>query len=212
MPPFIARFRMAARRGALAAIVGLLAQTGAPAEEASQPDADPIQIPSGGRPFTVDRIDDIPRQLNAAIGRVQCRLDADMLKDTPIQIFRPADGLRVMAVVPCRAIVKYSRAFVFDRSIQVEPSPMTFPIIAASGGFSASELPGLMSWNAETRTLTAWRIADHCPAREIRHSYRQGLGELNGFALARVEFRDLRCTTPETDWKTVWQASPWPAP
>ncbi len=67
-----------------------------------------------------------------------------MLKDKPVLIFRPADGYRVMAVVPCQAIVFYSRAFVFEHSIESEPSPMTFPVIAPSGGFSA-DLPGMSS-------------------------------------------------------------------
>jgi hypothetical protein len=43
----------------------------------------------------------------------------------------------------------------------------------------------------------------------VRHTYRQSGGELNGFALARIEHRLLRCATPETDWQTLWQAPAW---
>jgi hypothetical protein len=66
-----------------------------------------------------------------------------------------------------------------------------------------------MSWDPETRTLSAWRGQDHCPAREVRHTYRQSGGELNGFALARIEHRLLRCAMPEADWQTLWQAPTW---
>ena len=127
----------------------------------------------------------------------------------PVLIFRPADGRRLMAVVPCFGITPDSRAFLFDRSVEMEPSPMTFPVVAPTGGFSASSQPGLMSWEAQTRTLTAWRGSDVCPAREVRHTYRQGSGELNGFALSKVEHRRLRCTTPEADWQTLWQSPAW---
>ncbi len=204
-----ARYASTARNVALLTAILVAAQSGGMAQEAIQSAFDPIQIPSGGRPLSIERRADIPRQLNAAVGRVQCRLDDDMLKDKPVLIFRPADGYRVMAVVPCQAIVFYSRAFVFEHSIESEPSPMTFPVIAPSGGFSASDMPGLISWDPESKTITAWRGNDYCPAREIRHSYRQGGGELNGFALVRVEYRDVRCGVPEAEWKTAWQASPW---
>src|SRR5262249_50299747 len=99
-----------------------------------------------------------------------------------------------------------------ERTIEAEPVLMTFPILAASGGFSASDAPGLMSWDADSKTLTAIRVTDYCPARETRHTYRQGLGELNGFALVRVDYRDSRCTAPESDGRGVWKASPWNLP
>jgi len=208
----IATDRKTALMVAPAAAAVLTMMSAAGAQESIARDFDPIQIPSGGRPLAIANVGDIPRQLNAAIGRVQCRVETSMLKDMPVLIFRPADGLRVMALVPCQAIVFYSRAFMFDASIEVEPSPMAFPVVAASGGFSASPSPGLMVWDADSRTLTARRASDHCPARETRHTYRQGLGELNGFALVKVEYRDQRCTLPEAEWKVVWQASAWNMP
>jgi hypothetical protein len=197
------------RKLALFAAMMLAAAAGAGAQDARVGDFDPIQVPSGGRPLAIDRTEDIPRQLGVAIAHANCRVDDGVLKDKPVLIFRPADGYRVMAIVPCLAIVHYSRAFVFERSIQSEPSPMTFPVIAPSGGFSASDVPGLMSWNPETRTLTAWRGNDYCPARETRHTYRQASGELNGFALVKVEYRQTRCTVPEAEWRSVWEAVPW---
>ena len=58
-------------------------------------------------------------------------------------------------------------------------------------------------------TLSAWRGSDTFPARELRHVYRRGGGDLNGFALSRIEQRQLcqlRCTTPEADWQMLWQS------
>ena len=172
-------------------------------------DHDTIQVPSGGRPFVVTQVDRIPRQLKAAIDRSNCSLADAVVAKYPVLIFRPADGRRLMAMVPCFGITPDSRAFLFDRSVEMEPSLMTFPVVAPTGGFSASSQPGLMIWEAQTRTLTAWRGSDVCPAREFRHTYRQGSGELNGFALSKVEHRRLRCTTPEADWQTLWQSPAW---
>lgn len=170
---------------------------------------DPIQVPSGGRPLIVARPSAIPRQLKAAIDRANCTLTEVLTARYPVLIFRPADGRRLMAVAPCFDAVPGSRAFLFDRSVEQEPSPMAFPVAAPTGGFSASLQPGLITWEALTRTLTAWRGSDQCPAREMRHTYRQASGELNGFALSKVEHRRLRCTTPEADWQTLWQSPAW---
>ena len=172
-------------------------------------DHDTIQVPSGGRPFIVTQLERIPRQLKAAIDHSNCNLTDALIAKYPVLIFRPADGRRLMAMAPCFGITPDSRAFLFDRSVEMEPSLMTFPVVAPTGGFSASSQPGLMSWEAQTRTLTAWRGSDVCPARELRHTYRQGGGELNGFALSKVEHRQLRCTTPEADWQTLWQSPVW---
>ena len=172
-------------------------------------DQDTIQVPSGGRPFIVTQIERIPRQLRTAVDRSQCNLNEAMVAKYQVLIFRPADGRNVMATVPCFGITPDSRGFLFDRSVETEPSLMSFPVVAPTGGFSATSRPGLMSWEAQTRTLVAWRGNDVCPARELRHTYRQGGGELNGFALSKVEHRQLRCTTPEADWQTLWQSPLW---
>ena len=168
-----------------------------------------LQVPSGGRALAIIRIQDIPRQLDAAAERAKCQVAEHLLTNHPVLIFRPADGYRVMAVVPCHAIVPFSRAFLFEQSLESEPVPMTFPVVAPNGGISASSQPGLMTWDAQTRTLFAWRGNDYCPARELRHTYRQVGGELNGFALTRIEHRMLRCTTPEADWQALWQSPAW---
>ena len=175
-------------------------------------DFDPIQVPSGGRPLMVARFDAIPRQLRTAIERDKCNVTETLMAKYPVLIFRPADGRRVMAVVPCFQLTPDSRAFLFDRSVEHEPTPMTFPVVAPTGGISASNRPGLMTWEPQTMTLTAWRGSDTCPARELRHVYRQGGGELNGFALSRIEHRQLRCTAPEADWQLLWQAPVWNLP
>jgi hypothetical protein len=175
-------------------------------------DHDTIQVPSGGRPFVVAQVDRIPRQLKTAIERSNCSLAEALVAKYLVLIFRPADGRRLMAMVPCFGTTPDSRAFLFDRSVEMEPSLMTFPVVAPTGGFSASSRPGLMTWEAQTQTLTAWRGSDVCPARELRHTYRQGSGELNGFALSKVEHRRLRCTTPEAGWQTLWQSPAWNLP
>ncbi|MPZ38259.1 MAG: hypothetical protein GEU95_09345 [Rhizobiales bacterium] len=172
-------------------------------------DHDTIQVPSGGQPFVVTRVDGIPPQLKAAIDRTNCNVTDSLVAQFPVLIFRPADGRRLMAVVSCSGPAPDSRAFLFDQQLETEPSPMTFPVVAPTGGFSASNQPGLMSWEAHTRTLTAWRGSDQCPGLELRHTYRQGSGELNGFALSKVEHRLLRCMAPESDWQTLWQSPVW---
>ncbi len=116
-----------------------------------------LQVPSGGRALAIIRIQDIPQQLDAAAERAKCQVAEHLLTNHPVLIFRPADGYRVMAVVPCHAIVPFSRAFLFEQSLETEPIPMTFPVVAPNGGISASSQPGLMTWDAQTRTLFAWR-------------------------------------------------------
>jgi hypothetical protein len=180
-----------------------------PAAAATPADQDRIQVPSGGRPLVVVRFDAIPRQLRAAIERAKCNITETLLAKYPVLIFRPADGRRVMAITPCFTLTPESRAFLFERSVEQEPTIMTFPVVAATGGISATSQPGLMTWEPRTTTLTAWRGSDVCPAREIRHTYRQGGGDLNGFALSRIEHRQLRCTTPEAEWQTLWQSPIW---
>jgi hypothetical protein len=208
---FAAHGRKRRRKLAFAAAFTAAVPLTAGAQQDAPRDFDPIQIPSGGRPLTIVQLSDIPRQLNTVINRSQCRVVEDQIKEMPVLIFRPADGFRVMALVPCQAIVAYSRAFLFERSIETEPILMTFPVLAPTG-FSASVSPGLMSWDADMRMLTAWRGTDYCPSTEVRHVYRHGVGELNGFALVKVEAREQRCTRPEAEWKIVWQATPWNLP
>lgn len=168
-----------------------------------------IQVPSAGRAQLVTRVQAVPPVLMAAVARVSCEITDPLLAKYPVSIFRPADGRWVMALVPCSSQVPESRGFMFDRAVDAEPSPMMFPVVAPSGGFTASHLPGLLAWDAQTRTLTAWRGSETCPGRELRHSYRQGGGELNGFALSKVEHRRLRCATPESEWQMLWQAPVW---
>jgi hypothetical protein len=186
---------------------------GSPPERAAPPqdaaDFDAIQVPSAGRPLVVTRPTAIPRQLRIAIERARCNATESLMLKHPVLIFRPADGRRVMAIAPCFGITPDSRAFLFERSVEQVPSPMTFPVIALTGGITATERPGLMTWEPHITTLTAWRGGDTCPARELRHVYRQGGGDLNGFALSRIEHRQLRCTTPEANWQTLWQSPAW---
>jgi hypothetical protein len=187
----------------------LKALQSSPSAVAGNPDSDLIQVPSGGRSLVITRFDSVPRQLRTAIERIKCGTTESLMAKFPIVIFRPADGRLLMAVAPCFGSVPDSRAFLFERSAEQEPTLMTFPVLAPTGGISASSRPGLMSWEPHSQTLIAWRGSDHCPAREVRHTYRQGGVELNGFALSRIEHRQLRCTTPEADWRMLWQTPIW---
>ena len=155
------------------------------------------------------QVDRIPRQLKAAIDRSNCSLTDALVAKYPVLIFRPADGRRVMAMVPCFGITPDSRAFLFDRSVEMEPSLMTFPVVAPTGGIQRVEPARPDELGGADQDAHAWRGSDVCPARELRHTYRQGGGELNGFALSKVEHRRLRCTTPEADWQTLWQSPAW---
>jgi hypothetical protein len=173
------------------------------------PHSNTIQVPSAGRPLTIAAVDDIPRQLMAASDRAKCKLTNGLLARHPVLIFRPADGYRVMALVPCQRVRFHTQAFQFELSVDTEPTPMTFPVVALNGGISASNRPGLMTWDPETTTLIATRSSDVCPALETRHTYRQGGGEMNGFVLIKIEHRALRCGAPDAEWQTLWQAPYW---
>jgi hypothetical protein len=172
----------------------------------------PIRTPPDGEPWRIERIEDIPPQLLSAIKRTYCRLDDSIFHEFPIQIFRPA-GSKPMAIVPCGAIIYYSYAFLFDRNIRDEPSLMMFPVMAFPDGFSASANPGLITWDPKAETLVAFRGHDVGCQPVWRHTYRHGRGELNGFALVKVERGRLHCGNDmDNQWQVLWEASPWNVP
>jgi len=170
---------------------------------------DPIRVPPNGEPLEIRRIVDIPRQLRAAIDRAQCPLLDSILVETPAVIFQPSPAHRLMAIVPCNALITYSLVFLFDRATQAEPRLVMFPVMAPSGGFSAADSPGLITWDPATKTLTAVAENDYCNVPETRHTYRHGQSGLNGFALVKLEHRIQLCNA-NSPWQTVWEAQPWP--
>jgi hypothetical protein len=177
----------------------------------AQPPAkdDPVRVPANGEPLQIRRIADIPRHLRTAIDRAECPLLASILATTPAVIFQPSPAHRLMAIVPCNALITYSLVFLFDRTAEAEPRLVMLPVMSPAGGFSAADTPGLITWDAAAKTLTAVAENDYCNVRETRHTYRHGQGGLNGFALVKVEHRMQLCDT-EAPWQVVWEAQPWP--
>ena len=117
-----------------------------------------------------------------------------------------------MAIAHCGWIVAYSRVLVFERGLSREPTTMRFPVVAMPQGITASEHAGFVSWNPDSKTLTAVQRTDMCNGRVARHTYRhQGAGGLNGFVLLRIQHAPA-CEPREEDWTTLWEARPWDLP
>src|SRR5262245_16879652 len=172
-------------------------------------EATPVdRIPPDGEPRRIARVAELPPQLLAAIRQAHCRHDDATLATFPIEIFRPATGFRAMAIVPCTGIVIYGRGFLFDGDARSEPRPMAFPVMALAGRLSTSETPGLLSWNRYAKTLVAVQGNDVCDGVVARHTYRhddrQATGDLNGFALTKVERGRLGCGAGE-NWQVIWE-------
>jgi len=83
-------------------------------------------------------------------------------------------------------------------------------MMALPGRVSASETPGLLSWNPNARMLVAVQGNDECDGVVARHTYRhdgrRSGDDLNGFALAKVERAKLGCFGARENWETVWEA------
>jgi hypothetical protein len=197
--------RRAKTAGAALAIV-LVASLSAVAQEPTRPALMPV--PRDGQPWRIERIADIPAPLKSAIDRTQCRLEDSILHELPIQIFRP--GRPVIAIVPCGSIIFYGRAFVFERDQGIEPKPMLFPTLAAPSGFGNTDTPGVLAWDAATKTLTATRGNDVVGNDETRHTYRYDAGQANWLTLIRIETRKKEIGGSETEWTPIWEAQAWP--
>jgi hypothetical protein len=165
------------------------------------------RIPADGQPWRVERAEEVPPPLAAALKQADCRQDEVMLLTFPIELFRPAAGSRAMAIAPCRHVPIQGRAFMLDGGR--DPQPLAFPVMAFPGKVSASETPGLITWNPFTRMLSAIEGSDVCEGTLTRHSYRHdprhGGDDLNGFALVKLERGRLGCNIPDT-WQVVWEA------
>ena len=171
------------------------------------------RIPPNGASLRIDRAADLPATFVAALRRADCRQDDTMLFTFPIELFRPSAAARPMMIVPCSGIALSGRAFVFDPASPDEPYPLLFPMMALPGRITASETPGLLSWNPQTKVLVALQGNDTCDGVVARHTYRyddrRGGDDLNGFALAKVERAKLGCFGARENWETVWEAQ-WP--
>jgi hypothetical protein len=186
----------------------LLAVAGALAAAHAQGPLD--HIPPDGPAWRIERAADIPPPLKAAITRAECAQNDTMLATFPIELFRPAAGSRAMAIVPCVGVTLFGRAFLFDRDAQGEPQPLAFPVMPFPGRVNQSEVPGLITWSPQAKTLVALQGNDVCDGVVTRHTYRYDRSrdgdDLNGFALAKVERGKLGCGAGE-NWQVVWEAA-----
>jgi hypothetical protein len=168
------------------------------------------RVPPNGQSLRIDRTADLPATFVAAFRRADCRQDDTMLFTFPIELFRPGTSSRPMMIVPCNGLALYGRAFVLDPGSPNEPRALVFPMMALPGRVSASETPGLLSWNPNARTLVAVQGNDECDGVVARHAYRhddrRGGDDLNGFALAKVERAKLGCFGARENWETLWEA------
>jgi hypothetical protein len=172
------------------------------------------RIPPSGQSWHIERATDLPAPFVAALLRADCRQDDTILFTFPIELFRPSASSRPMMIVPCAGITLSGRAFLLDQDPRAEPQPLAFPMMAFPGRVSASETPGLLSWNPAAKVLVAVQGNDECDGVVARHTYRhderRGGDNLNGFGLAKVERAKLGCFGARENWEVVWEASPPP--
>lgn len=168
----------------------------------------PQRLPPDGEPRRIARVAEIPPPLREALRQADCRQDDAVLLAFPIELFRPAASARPMAIAPCIGLVLHGRAFVFERDAG-EPRPLAFPVMAFPGRVSASETPGVLAWNPDTKTLVALQGNDVCEGVVARHTYRhdqrRGGDDLNGFALVKVERGKLGCYGASENWQVIWE-------
>jgi len=186
----------------------LLLALGALAIVATATHAQDPRIPSDGQPWRIERAADVPPALAAALKQAECRQSEAMLVTFPIELFRP-QGARPMAIAPCSGITLYGRAFVFDRDPLEAPRALLFPVMPFPGRVNASEMPGVLAWSPQARTLLALQGNDVCEGTVTRHSYRHderhGGDDLNGFALVKVERGRLGCGGAGENWRVMWE-------
>lgn len=165
----------------------------------------PLQIiPDDGTPLRIERMEDMPPKLAAALEREDCQLNDAMLTTFRVEIFRPSPVAKLIAIVPCSGVVVYGRAYQLDREINSEPRPISFAVMALPIRTVRTESPGLLTWNPLTRLLISVEGNDVCEGTVTRHTWRQGVGAPNGFTLIKVERGRSGCGASE-NWRVVWE-------
>ena len=156
----------------------------------------------------ISRIEDIPRQLRRAI-QPECRLEESVIREIPITLFRPASS-PPLAVVPCSSIVGFSQVYMFNFDFRRQPTPMTFVVTDPAGGFTTSNAPGLVTWDAQVKTLTAVEGNDIICGPITRQTYLyKGKGrDPNSTTLIRAERGKSACKGGPA-WRVIWEAQPW---
>jgi hypothetical protein len=188
------------------ALLVFLALTVGPSEGLSQsPSRAPLPIiPDDGMPLRIERVEDMPRKLAAALEREDCPLNDAMLLTVRVEIFRPSPVAKLIAIVPCGGDVPYGRAYQFNGDIDSELRPIAFAVMAFPPRTTRTESPGLLTWNPRTRLLISVEGNDVCDGTVTRHTWRQGVGAANGFTLIKVERGRSGCSAGE-NWRVVWE-------
>jgi hypothetical protein len=186
------------------ALLAFLALTVGSSEGLSQsPSRAPLpMIPDDGMPLRIERIEDMPPKLAAALE--DCQLNDAMLLAFRVEIFRPSPVAKLIAIVPCGGLVLYGRAYQFDGDIDSEPRPIAFAMMAFPPRTTRTDSTGLLTWNPRTRLLISVEGNDVCEGTVTRHTWRQGVGAANGFTLIKVERGRSGCSGGE-NWRVVWE-------
>jgi hypothetical protein len=190
------------------ALLACIALTAGLGEGFSQsPPRAPLQIiPDNGTPLRIERMEDIPPKLAAALERENCQINDAMLVAFQVEIFRPSPVAKLIATVPCSGVVLHGRAFLFEGDVYSEPRPITFAVMALPGRIIRTDSPGLLTWNPLTRLLVSIESNEVCEGTVTRHTWRQGVGAPNGFTLIRVERGRSGCGAGE-NWQIMWERS-----
>jgi hypothetical protein len=188
------------------ALLAFLVLTVGLSEGLSQsPPRAPLQIiPDNGMPLRIERMEDMPPKLAAALERENCQLNDAMLSTFRVEIFRPSPVAKLIAIVPCSGVVIYGRAYQFDGGVSSEPRPIAFAVMALPGRIIRTDSPGLLTWNPLTMLLISVEGNDVCEGTVTRHTWRQGVGAPNGFRLIKVERGRSGCGAGE-NWRVVWE-------
>jgi hypothetical protein len=130
-------------------------------------------------------------------------------------MIRPDPQSRPVILVNCLGFGSRGYAFVFERpSLELQPMSFAVPSIHGGPGFAASETPGTLNWNVDTKTLTAiWR-SDLCPQVVARLTYRfdgrPGPWSRPSWSLVKMETTGEPSCDETYNWKPYWEATPWP--
>src|SRR4051812_17232972 len=188
------------------ALIVFLALTVGAGEGLSQslPRAPHQIIPDNGMPLRIERMEDMPPKLAAALEREDCQLNDAMLLAFRVEIFRPSPVAKLIATVPCSGVVVYGRAYQLDREIDSEPRPISFAVMALPPRTIRTDSPGPLTWNPRTRLLISFEGNEECEGTVTRHTWRQGVGAPNGFTLIKVERGRSGCGASE-NWRVVYE-------
>lgn len=189
------------------ALLAFLALTVGPSEGLSQdPPRAMLQIiPDDGMPLRIERMEDMPPKLAAALEREDCQLDDAMLLTFRVEIFRPSPVAKLIAIVPCSGVALYGRAYQFAGDIDSEPRAIAFAVMALPGRTTRTDSPGLLTWNPLSKLLISLEGNDVCEGTVTRHTWRQGgSGVPNGFTLIKVERGQSGCGA-SNNWRVVWE-------